>query len=117
MKHLMISLGLALGLSACATYGDNGYGYGGGYAYNGYYDNYYGPVYDGYWGDGDLFYYRTVRNGPYLRDDSRHFRRDTYQGYREFRVRGPRQGDNDRRDHRDRDDRDRHHRDHDRDPH
>ena len=52
----------ALPLAACAGYVD-GPGYAGGpYAYDGYYDGYYGDVYDGYWGDDGVFYYRHGAN-------------------------------------------------------
>ena len=61
-------------LSGCGGY-YGGVGYGGGYAYDGFYDNYYGPIYDGYWGRGEVFYYRGVDHGRYLRDRSGHFRR------------------------------------------
>lgn len=63
----------AAGLSGCAddTYGVGygyGYGPGAGWDYSGYYDGYYGPIYDGYWGDDGAFYYRN-------RDDDHHFHR------------------------------------------
>lgn len=106
MRNLMIGLGLALALSACATgrgYGGYGGGYGD-YAYNGYYDNYYGPIVGGYWGAGDTFYYRTRPDGDWRRDDGRHFRRDAFNGYMPVRVHGPhpnwvREHDRDDRDH------------------
>lgn len=39
----------------------------GSYPYEGYYDGYEGPIYDGYWGTDGVFYYRS---GPY----DRHFK-------------------------------------------
>ena len=86
-QHLFSALALVLatsGLAACA----NGY-YGGGYSYyDGYYDDFYGPVSYGYWGPDDYFYYSTVVGGPYIRDDARHFHRATFQGAHRFHMRG-----------------------------
>ena len=115
-KHLLSAFVLAVaatGLAACETYYGNryagGYGYGGyGYAdsgysyYDGYYDNYYGPVSYGYWGPDNYFYYSTVVGGPIIRDDARHFRRTTFEGARQFHMRGRPQMAPNRRD-RDRD--------------
>lgn len=60
MKRLLLATAIllpAFALSAC----DNGFGYGGTsvgvgyagspYAYDAYYDGFYGPIYDGYWGN------------------------------------------------------------------
>jgi hypothetical protein len=73
-KKLLIALAATLPLAACAGY------YGGpvgpGVAYDGYYDDYYGPINDGYWGDGDVFYYRNHAHGRYVADRSGHFRHD-----------------------------------------
>jgi hypothetical protein len=80
-KYIATALGLfALisPLSACAGgYGTGGVAYAGGsYAYDGFYDDYYGPIYDGYWGDDGGFYYRR---GPsdrrFVRGDAAHFNR------------------------------------------
>ena len=54
MKPMLIVIGAALALSGCADYGHSGYGGGASTAYNAYYDDAYGPFYDGYW-DGDVF--------------------------------------------------------------
>ena len=74
MKRLMIALCAALPIAAggCAT---TGYGYGGGpYAFDGYYDDFYGPVYDGYWGDDGFFYYRGhAEDRRFVRGDAAHF--------------------------------------------
>jgi hypothetical protein len=74
-------------LAACA--GDYGYGvadYGPGpYSYDGYYDGYYGPIYDGYWGSDNHFYYRHgAGDRGYVRGDRGHFSRDMPQGGRNF---------------------------------
>jgi hypothetical protein len=73
MKKALLAVTAALALSACAE--DMGYGpyFGGDTAY---YDDYYGPFYNGYWGAGDVFYYSTGRGRPYFRDEGRHFRHD-----------------------------------------
>jgi hypothetical protein len=89
MKKMLLIAGSLLvltGMSACADYG-YGYGHGPGrYAdYDLYYDDYYGPVREGYWGDDGLFYYRDAHR-RWQRDDGRHFRRDSYNGYRQYRI-------------------------------
>lgn len=65
----------ALSLSACANEGFGGSGYWGGpVAYDGWYDGYYGDVYDGYWGSDGSFYYRQGgHDGSYHRGDRNHF--------------------------------------------
>lgn len=80
--------GAAAGLSACADYyGGAGVGYG----YNDYddlyYDNYYGPVSEGYWDSDGWYYYRDRTTRRYRRDDGRHFRRDAANGYQSSRMR------------------------------
>jgi hypothetical protein len=93
MFRLALAAAAALILSACADYYGDDYALypGRGYATADaiYYDNAYGPLYDGYW-DGDVFYYRVTPSGAYLRDDARHFRRDYYDGYRLYHRRGDR---------------------------
>jgi len=55
------------------------------YAYDGYYDGYYGQVYDGYWGDDDYFYYRRNEGeGGYMRGDREHFARRSPDGPRNY---------------------------------
>jgi len=76
-----VSIGAAIGLSACTTYYDDGYGYAGNNSYDVWYDNYYGQVRDGYWSDDGWYYYRDSRSRDYRRDDGRHFRRDAADGY------------------------------------
>ncbi len=73
MKRLIPAVGLLVALAGCAD------GYivgGGGMRYYGYYDDFYGPFYDGYWGDDGVFFYRTDRHGTYVRDGAHHFRHD-----------------------------------------
>ena len=82
----------ALPLGACA----DGHGYGGvnvgvgtPYAYNGYYDDYYGAVYDGYWGDDGGFYYRSSANDRrYRRGDSAHFNQNAPSGGHYHQIQG-----------------------------
>ncbi len=102
---LALAASAALLASACAEY-DYGYGYGGPAYYDGWYDNYYGPVYDGYWRSND-FYYRTAPGGVYVIDRGRHFRRNQAPGFNRFHYErhddhgGPRDDGHDHnRDHR-----------------
>lgn len=46
-----------------------------------YYDQFYGPVYSGYWGSDGMFHYQTVAGGPWVIDSSRHFRREAANGF------------------------------------
>jgi hypothetical protein len=84
-------------LAACA--GGVGVGvYGPGpYAYDGWYDGYYGPIYDGYWGDDGYFYYRhNEGEGAFVRGDNHHFAHQAPQGPHNFQsmhgMTAPRQG-------------------------
>lgn len=87
MKRLVPALSLAalaLALAAC-TGTTESRGYGGGLyvsdtSYDGYYDDYYGPIYDGYW-TGDVFNYRYSPDQPFHRDEQHHVRRDAAPGY------------------------------------
>ena len=47
-----------------------------------YYDDHYGPFYNGYWAASGDYYYATAPNRPYVRDDGRHFRRVMLPGFR-----------------------------------
>jgi hypothetical protein len=84
LKSIMIAgaASAALLTSACAGYGP-GYGYAGvGVAsYDGYYDDGYGPFYDGYWGRDNAYYYRDAPGHPFQRDTGNHFRRDAAAGF------------------------------------
>ena len=113
-----------LGLSACSSVYDYGYGYsdygysdgysgyGSGYGnsyygapsyggggsiwYDAYYDDFYGPVYGGYWAPDGFFWYQSLIGGSYIQDHGRHFRRDHYSGYKQYRYQDHRGGDRDR---------------------
>lgn len=78
MKRFMALAGIAavaLSLSACAAEVYSGGGdWGGPVAYDGWYDGYYGDVYDGYWGSDGYFYYRHGGGDrSYYRGDRNHF--------------------------------------------
>jgi len=80
---LMGAAAVALLLAGCADMG--GYGHRN-YAamsidYDGYYDNYYGPINDGYWGSDGVFWYSNARGHGYQRDDAHHVRRDSATGF------------------------------------
>lgn len=116
MRSWMVG-GLALAVVPLAgCYDDYGYGYGYSrpYSYShsyyprgyGWYDGYYGPVYDGYWGGGGIYYYRMHDRDRWRRDEGRHFRRgdrpgDNWQRWDRDRRRD---GDHDRGRGHDRDD-------------
>ncbi|HWE46527.1 MAG TPA: hypothetical protein VG407_10910 [Caulobacteraceae bacterium] len=77
------------GLAACADdYGVHaGYYYGDNDAYvDAYYDDFYGPYTDGYWGNDGYFYYSTGPGHAFARDTDRHFRRDTSTGFHAVRA-------------------------------
>ncbi len=93
MKKIMLALvaGAAIAiLGACAeSYGVHaGYYYGDGDWADAYYDDAYGPYYDGYWGGDGFFYYRDAESHPFVRDDAHHFRRDGNSGYHQVRAHG-----------------------------
>ena len=80
MKHSIVALGLVLAclpLTACVEDGyGSGFAVGVAYPYDGYYDDYYGPIYDGYWGSDGYFYYRgSDHDRHFMRGDRSHFRR------------------------------------------
>jgi hypothetical protein len=86
MRALLIltAAGTALALGGC-VYNDYGGGRGDlgrhGGRYEAYYDGYYGPSYGGTWRDDGFYYYRAAPDGPYVRDEGRHFRRDAFDGF------------------------------------
>ncbi|WP_428332932.1 hypothetical protein [Novosphingobium sp.] len=88
-KRVLTALLLAattLPLAACVDGPGPGYA-STPYAYDGYYDGYYGDVYDGYWGDDGGFYYRHGANERrYIRGDNAHFSRETPNGNGNFHA-------------------------------
>ena len=86
MKRILPLIGIGLAATALAACNE-GYGYDAGYtvgtpyAYDGYYDNYYGPIYDGYWGNDNYFYYRSSdHDRDFHRGDREHFNRSQAMG-------------------------------------
>lgn len=73
MKRALLVLVAALSVSACAE--ELGYGptFASGLVY---YDSFYGPYYNGYWGRDGFFYYSPGRGRPFIRDEGHHFHRD-----------------------------------------
>jgi len=74
-----------LGMAACAS-GPYGPGPGDGYgpepvAFDGYYDDFYGPFYDGYWAGDGGYYYTDAPGHAYHRDTGGHFRHDSASGF------------------------------------
>jgi hypothetical protein len=97
-QRLALVVAAAIGLGACESDFHHGLFARADVAYaDGYYDDFYGPFYDGYWGDGDVFYYRAARDGDFRRDDAHHFTRSAAGGgFHNFHVHAaapPAQGD------------------------
>ena len=74
MKSALIALAAALALGGCAGYDYDSAGY------SAYYDDAYGPFYDGYW-RGDDYFYSTGRGRPFIRDEGHHFHRGPMEGH------------------------------------
>ena len=56
------------------------------YPYHGWYNGFYGPFHDGYWGTDGYFYFRLLAEDRfYRRDRARHFRREAVHGNSAFR--------------------------------
>jgi hypothetical protein len=71
----------AILLSGCAYSGYSA-GVDVGYAVPAYYEGFYGPYWDGYWGPDGFFYFYDVDGHRYRRDDHDHFRHNAAPGYR-----------------------------------
>lgn len=76
---ILLAAPLLVGVAGCA---EDGYyvgvhsAYYDPYPYYGWYDGYYGPIYDGYWGSDGFFYYRRGdHDRHFYRGDHDHFRR------------------------------------------
>jgi hypothetical protein len=90
MKRLLLALAVGAACAGMAACADDYYGGGGGIAYanhpigyDGYYDDFYGPFYDGYWGDGG-FWYSTGPSVAFTLDRGNHFRHDGGAGFHRF---------------------------------
>ena len=93
MKPLLLMLaaaGAALTLSACA--GGPGYYRGGGAGVGdlAYYDDFYGPYFDGYWGDDGGYWFRASDHDAWRRDDGHHFQHMAANGFHDVHPRGGR---------------------------
>src|SRR6059058_2763486 len=53
------------------------------------YDDFYGPVYSGYWGADGMYHYQTAANGPWVVDRAGHFRRAAVTGYHTVTITAP----------------------------
>jgi hypothetical protein len=76
MKPVLIALCATsvVALSACAD--DSSFyrpHYAGVTDYDAYYDDFYGPFYDGYWAPGGNYFYRTGPRGRFREDRAMHF--------------------------------------------
>jgi len=84
MRMMVLGLaiaGMAITLPSCASYG-HGPGFGvAALDYDAYYDDAYGPFYDGYWGDDGAFYYRGGPDGGFSRDGGGHFQHGPAAGF------------------------------------
>ena len=88
MRKMLIAaaIGGMFILPACADYGYRGAYYGAEVgAPDVYYDSFYGPYTDGYWGPDDFFYYRGG-DGRFVRDEGRHFQHRMFNGARGFHA-------------------------------
>lgn len=99
LHHLLFAGAAVAMLAGCADYGDYadtgypgdtayidyGYGPAADVAFDGWYDGFYGPIYDGYW-DNDVFFYRTSPDATrFSRGDVTHFRHDAAPGFSHMR--------------------------------
>jgi hypothetical protein len=56
--------------------------------YDGYYDGFYGPFNDGYWGTDGNFWYDSDGHNNWRRDDGHHFQRTARNGFNHVHGRG-----------------------------
>lgn len=69
----------AAGCASTGYYGGAGYGYDYAGPADVWYDGYYGPYSEGYWGDGGAFFFRA-QDGHVYRDRAGHFRDRSFAG-------------------------------------
>jgi hypothetical protein len=75
MKSVVLGLAIAsvaIGMASCESPGRYSAA-GRPVSYDAYYDDAYGPFYDGYWGDDGAFYYSGAAGRPFVRDGGGHF--------------------------------------------
>lgn len=91
LHHFLFAGAAVAMLAGCADFADTGYygdtayyddGYGppADIAYDGWYDGFYGPIYDGYWNN-DVFFFRTGDNDRFQAGDASHFRHSAAPGF------------------------------------
>ena len=76
MKSVALALAIAsvsIGLASCASPGQTVAAGVNPVGYDAYYDDAYGPFYDGYWGDDGAFYYSQGEGHDFVRDGAGHF--------------------------------------------
>jgi hypothetical protein len=73
----VLAASMLVALAACASPDGPVY-------YDGFYDGYSGPLYDGYWGDDNFFYHSGGRGQPFVRDEGNHFQHSPAAGYNSF---------------------------------
>jgi len=75
---LLTVAGVSLALASCESYHHRGFA---SLDYDAYYDDAYGPFYDGYWGGDGAFYYRGGAGRPFFRDGGGHFHHGPSAGF------------------------------------
>lgn len=84
MKSIALGLavvGVAIGLASCESPRVAIAGGARPVAYDAYYDDAYGPFYDGYWADDGAFYYCGGVGRPFVRDGGGHFQHGPSGGF------------------------------------
>lgn len=90
MKYAFSALALAVAATLPAACVNDVYGRGGltwsSHPYHGWYNGFYGPFYDGYWGTDGYFWFRLdAAEQRYRRDKERHFRREAMRSNKRFK--------------------------------
>jgi hypothetical protein len=83
---LLAIAGISILLPSCASTGYGLYGGRASLGYDAYYDDAYGPFYDGYWGGDGGFYYRRRAGAPFVRDGGGHFNHAPAAGFHGVRT-------------------------------
>jgi hypothetical protein len=81
LSPLIGAAAVAVLLAGCAYGDDHHHNFRtAGVDYDGYYDDAYGPITDGYWGSDGVFYFAVGGGHTYRRDDDHHIQRDQAPG-------------------------------------
>ncbi len=93
---LLAIASISVALASCAS---AGHGRGGlaSLDYDAYYDDAYGPYFDGFWGDDGIFYHREHGGMPYMPDHDGHFHHSGGGGFHGVHVGGGGHGGGGRR--------------------